>query len=257
MIHLAVALTCWLALAPVGMTKDAPSEQAIYDETGNLKPEIHAAAEAVLSEHHKSTGQQIAVGIYRDTGSQTLPAFAREALNAAQLEQEGKGEGLILVVDWKNRRGRIEVTRPLEAVISDEQAQTILRQYVTPWLKAGDLNHAIAAFSIEALSLLGSPSIQEGRAQKRIREAGIDLDALAPSPLAEPIATGPIWIAWLLAGLALLGIAWSRALAADAHFTSSGWYRPSPWKMELQYWASFFKSRNGAVPTGGEAFGDW
>jgi hypothetical protein len=98
-----------------------------------------------------------------------------------------------------------------------------------------------------------SPLISDGQAEKQLRAGGFKGAFSAREWSGEPVVRGG-WILFLL-GLAVLAAALYFVTAAEAHFTSSGWFRPSPWRWAR--WKSELWNPKSARQSLGGAHGNW
>lgn len=74
------------------------------------------------------TGVQVALLIVHGTGSVGFEQYANDAANALKVGTSGNG-GIVFLMDNKERKARLEVSRDLEGVIPDIMAKRILVQF--------------------------------------------------------------------------------------------------------------------------------
>src|SRR5207248_6577093 len=69
--------------------------------------------------------------------------------------QKGKDNGVLLLIAYDDHKLRIEVGRGLEGTLTDLQSGRIIREELTPRLRAGDVGGAIEAGTTAIRAALG------------------------------------------------------------------------------------------------------
>jgi uncharacterized protein len=78
--------------------------------------------------------------------------------------QEGKDNGVLLIVAPTERKVRIEVGYGLEGTLTDALSKTIIEQEITPRFKRGDMGEGIVAGTDAILAVLGGEYTPPARA---------------------------------------------------------------------------------------------
>jgi uncharacterized membrane protein YgcG len=149
----------------------------------------------------------VIVGIFKGTEGAGPDSYTARVFNEWKLSRDGNGA--LIAIYPKDREARLQTGYRLETVQLSREIRSELRSGNTP--------RAVALATIETLRGLSSPALQDSTAEQLLR--------LVPQKPSNGFG-----MAWLLlvVGLALLWVALSWLLAAEAHFTSAGWFRPLP-----------------------------
>jgi uncharacterized protein len=161
---LALALTAplWGGL-PAGVPT-APTDP-VMDLAGMMDAATAAQLNAELRRAHDAGGFQLAVLTLPSLDGQAIEEASIAVARAWGLGDKARGDGVLLVIAPKEHQLRIEVGSRLEGDLPDIACARIIREEMTPRLKAGDPNgavlagcSAIAAKLGVALSLPESPA---------------------------------------------------------------------------------------------------
>ncbi len=122
----------------------------VVDQAGMLSPAARRTLTERLQQLDSSDSTQIAILTMPDAEGQTIEMYAVEVFEKWQLGQEGKDNGILIVVLRDARELRIEVGYGLEGVITDLLAGRIVDNIMVPALRDGDTDRAF----IEAVDAL-------------------------------------------------------------------------------------------------------
>ena len=142
------------ALAAEVPIPPAPAEWAT-DTAGFLKPETIGSLNTRLKAYQKATGHQILVYVAPTTGATPLEDWTVRAATKWKAGRKGLDDGLMLFVFSQDHKLRIEVGYGLESAMPDATAAEIIRNTITPGLKAGDPDAAITAGVGRILATVG------------------------------------------------------------------------------------------------------
>lgn len=151
--------------------QDMPASYVV-DDAGIIDDSVEHRLNGHLQELEQKTGAQMIVLTVKSTGGVPIEEYALDKAEAWRLGQQGKDNGLLMVVAVNDRRYRIEVGYGLESIIPDSLAGTIARQYLLPAFKEGDYTQGIYATSVALIQtiarasnvqLTGMPAIQAVR----------------------------------------------------------------------------------------------
>ncbi len=115
----------------------------VNDTAAVLSGSMRDAVTALLREHKRKTGNQIAVLTVPSLDGENIEEYAVDVFEHWKLGQKGKDNGVLLVIATKDRKMRIEVGYGLEPTLTDALSGRIIRQVITPRFKAGDFNNGI------------------------------------------------------------------------------------------------------------------
>ncbi len=121
----------------------------------------HAAVKRLdekLATYRKCSTNHVVVFIASSLEGATIEDAANATFNTWKIGDAKKDNGVLLVIAPNERKVRIEVGRGLEGKLTDLQSNDILRQHVSPHLKADDFESAVddGTTAIGALSGSGS-----------------------------------------------------------------------------------------------------
>jgi uncharacterized protein len=133
-----------LAAAPVAQAPvpPAPTRWAT-DTAGFMSPSAVQAADRILEDFERSTGNQVLVWIGDTTGDMPLEDWTIRAFERWKVGRTGLDNGLVLFVFAGDRKARIEVGYGLEEKVPDIIASRILNDAVIPKIRTGDRDGAI------------------------------------------------------------------------------------------------------------------
>lgn len=104
----------------------------VVDTTGVLSLPMKARVEAELRDYARRTTNQVAVAIVQSLDGETVEDYARELFNEWGIGTKAKNNGVLLLIALDDRADRVQVGYGLEAVLTDEAAQGVLDDVVTP-----------------------------------------------------------------------------------------------------------------------------
>jgi uncharacterized protein len=146
-----VLLACALVCLPLVAARaaevpipPAPTRWAT-DTAGFMSPQALQAADRILENFERATGNQVLVWIGETTGDAVLEDWTIRAFERWKVGRKGLDNGLILFVFAKDRRARVEVGYGLEGQVPDVIASRILNDVIIPKIVAGDRDGAVQA----------------------------------------------------------------------------------------------------------------
>lgn len=177
MLAAAVLVAAAVAGAPI---PPAPAHHA-EDHAGFVSPQTLAAVDAKLAAYEAQTGHQVVVWIGTTLGGAPLDDWAVRTFAQWKLGRAGHDDGLAMFVLADDRQVDIEVGYGLESRVPDATAARIIRDVVTPKLRAGDRDGAIIAGVDATLAAI------EGTAWT--------------APTASPAPPEVPWTTWVFGGI--------------------------------------------------------
>lgn len=142
-----------LILAATVAIPPAPTTY-VTDNAHALSASASSALESELGNFEKKTGDQVIVYIDQTTGDQSLEAWTVNAAQKWGVGKKGKDNGAVLFVFMKDHKLRIEVGYGLEAILTDAETSSIIRNTISPRMKSGDVDQAITAGVNDMLSAI-------------------------------------------------------------------------------------------------------
>jgi uncharacterized membrane protein YgcG len=198
----------------------------VIDEPKALPPATLSAIQRLLTEHDRVNDEQIGLAIFSSAGGEDPEAFAARAFNEWKVGQRGKDNGALVSIFVEERSVVLNEGAGLEAALGEEQRSEITGK-ARSQLRRGDAARAAALGVLGVLEALGSPLMSSGNATGLLQFGGMG-DALVEETAPEDSSYG--WWLWFALGSIFLGGVFFLMTSADAHFTSGGWFRPSPWR---------------------------
>jgi uncharacterized protein len=187
---LALMMLFGIATAANGAEIPVPHAPARWatDTAGFLKPQTVAALDARLSAYQGATGHQVLVYVTPTTGDTPTEDWTVRAFARWKVGRKGLDDGLILFLFPRDRNVRIEVGYGLEQRIPDATAARIIRDTITPPLRAGRPDDAVLAGVDAVLGALGG---EAGSASGNGGKAGAADAVDAPRPYVAPVRRAP------------------------------------------------------------------
>lgn len=147
------ALMMWLAvLLCMAMPISAYAEPTfpqltgrIVDEAGLLTPEARAAIEAKLTALEQKSTDQLAVVTVRSLQDYPIEDYGYQLGRKWGIGQQGKNNGVLLIVAPNERKVRIEVGRGLEPILTDAMSKLIIENAILPEFRRGNFSGGIEA----------------------------------------------------------------------------------------------------------------
>ncbi len=133
----------------------------VNDFAGVMDQGTAASLNSAISSFNRQTGIQIAVVTVKDIGDMDIDDYANRLFQQWGVGVKGLDNGVMLIAAMKEKRVRIEVGYGLEPGFTDEQAGSIIRNYIVPSFKAGQFSQGLAAGTLQIIKTL-SDSINQG-----------------------------------------------------------------------------------------------
>jgi len=152
-LHLLLGLTLLAVGVPAAVATVAipPLTGRVVDAAAMLSPRAEQAIDRELAQLEQSDSTQVVVLTLATLAGEDLESFAlRVAHDTYHLGQQGKDNGVLLLVVRDDHQIRIEVGRGLEGVLTDLLAGRIIDRVMTPRFRAGDFAGGIKA-GVEAI----------------------------------------------------------------------------------------------------------
>src|ERR1700686_2143708 len=138
----------------------ASPTQWVTDTAGFLSPQTVDQLNTRLRSYEKKTGHQVLVYVAPTTGQTPLEDWTVRAFKAWKVGRKGLDDGLVLFIFPSDRKLRIEVGYGLESTVPDATAARIIRDTITPEIRAGHPDQAVVAGVDRILGTIGGEAPQ-------------------------------------------------------------------------------------------------
>lgn len=145
--HVLLLLLVALLTAPSSVSARAvpPLTARVQDEAELLSPALRQRIDGMLFAYQQQTGHQLAVLTVRSLEGDSLEEFSVRVVEAWQLGDKQRDDGVLLLVAVAERKLRIEVGYGLEGELPDVVASRIIREVITPAFRRGEPEAGILA----------------------------------------------------------------------------------------------------------------
>ncbi len=109
-----------------------------------LSAETQQRLEQKLAAFERETSNQVAVLTVPTLEGDDIDQFAIRVADAWKIGQEGRDNGVLLILAPAERKVRIEVGMGLQGVLPDVTASRIIRDTMRPYLKSNDFDQGIS-----------------------------------------------------------------------------------------------------------------
>ncbi len=145
---LALVLTVLITGTAPGHAADPVFPQLtgrIVDQAGLLTPEDEAELTATLQSLEGTSSDQLAIVTLPSLQGFTIEDFGYKLGRHWGIGQEGKDNGVLLIVAPNERKVRIEVGKRLEPIMTDAMSRIIIENAILPGFRRGDFAGGIRA----------------------------------------------------------------------------------------------------------------
>ena len=115
----------------------------VVDDAEILSPATRERLAAALKSHEEKTTNQVAVLTVPTIGQESIEEYATRVFEQWKLGQQGKDNGVLVIVVPKDRKMRIEVGYGLEGTLTDAISSRIIRNEMTPQFKSGNYDGGV------------------------------------------------------------------------------------------------------------------
>lgn len=140
----ALALVAFTVLAAAAPVPPAPTRW-VEDHAAFLSTTTRTTLDARLESYERATGHQVVVWIGKTIENAPLDDWAVRTFRDWKIGRKGHDDGIAMFVLADDRKIDIEVGYGLEDKVPDAVASRIIREVMTPRLRAGDRDGAITA----------------------------------------------------------------------------------------------------------------
>lgn len=117
----------------------------VNDYAGMMSDGVRAQLENTLRDFEQTDSTQIVILTIPSLEDETLEEFSMKVAESWKIGQQGRDNGIILLVARQERRVRIEVGRGLEGRMTDLMAGRIIDLVIAPHFRRGDFDGGFVA----------------------------------------------------------------------------------------------------------------
>lgn len=131
---------------PAGAARFEPPPLSghVVDPGATLSAEQRLAIDRKLEAFREQTGYAVVAFVVPSLEGNTIEDVAYETFNAWKIGDEKADNGVLLVLAPNDRKSRIETGKGVGGDLTDLESIEILRSYVTPAMKDGDIPRAVS-----------------------------------------------------------------------------------------------------------------
>ncbi len=127
----------------------------VHDDAQVLTQETVDYLENYLEVYEDSTSNQVAILIIKSLDGEAIEDYSIRLAEKWKLGQEGKDNGVLLLIAVDDRKMRIEVGYGLEGVLTDLICQRIIRNEMAPNFRKDDYNAGVSAAVKAIIAAIG------------------------------------------------------------------------------------------------------
>lgn len=172
-----IVVVALLSLARPAVAQEYPPFSSyVVDAAGVVPDDVERSLVATLRDYQVRTTNQVAVAVVRTTGGRPIEDYSLGLANTWGLGQQGKNNGVLVLIAYDDRRLRIEVGLGLESVLTDQAAAGIIDGGMVPRMRQGDVGGAVVFATESIRRVLGDP----------VSVAAVPAQPVVPAPQPAP-----------------------------------------------------------------------
>jgi uncharacterized protein len=161
-----IVLLC--PLPGLASTPEVPHLSAyVTDISGTLSSSTISALNRILRQFEDSTSTQVVVLMMPTIGDEPLEDFSLKVVETNKIGQQGKDNGVLLLVAKNDRKIRIETGYGVEGALPDALAGLIINREITPRFRQGDYDGGIVAGANAIMLAVKNEYTAEPRKQRK------------------------------------------------------------------------------------------
>ncbi|HEY5258620.1 MAG TPA: TPM domain-containing protein [Candidatus Baltobacteraceae bacterium] len=201
-----------VAVAAPPQYPPAPT-QYVTDTAGALDASTIASLDAQLQDFQAKTGHHVLVWIGQTTGGDAIEDWTIGATQAWKLDKPGKSDSAVLFLFMTDHAMRIEVGYSLEPTLTDAISSQIIRNTMTPKLRAGDVDGAVTD-GVGQMLVTIAPSYAA-----QMKNAPPPVQTAAPGDDASP---WPFFIGFLILSMVIVSLLRSMHRGKHGYWLAAG-----------------------------------
>lgn len=145
----------------------------VTDLTQSLSASDVSRIEASLANLEQLKGAQVAVLIVNTTSPEVAADYSLRVVEKWKLGRVGIDDGVLLLIAIKDRKMRIEVGYGLEGAITDLSSGRIIKEYIAPEFRKGNIAAGVEAGLTQIIKLINGeplpePTTSQGRSDEDV-----------------------------------------------------------------------------------------
>lgn len=231
-----LAFLCMLPVCAEGVyaPEDIPNVQKgdsrryVSDPAGLLSPAALAEADRTLAAIRSNTTAEGVAVVVPSIGDLSPTEFCEEIFSSWGIGKKDKDNGFILLVATEDRRAWIQTGYGLEGVLTDADCSTLLREYMVPYMKKGQLGEGVNATLSAIQKVLQNPEAMEEIRSGQREYAGGEIQTISSDAIWEFAGWVGVLIFILAGGYFFITV---RNLKGKAHYEKALAWRKTLWPM--------------------------
>jgi uncharacterized protein len=142
-----IVITGWIVLISFlfSYAQQVPEHngQWVVDNANMLSEQTESTITALLRAHQDSTSNQVVVLTITSLEGGSLEEFGNRVFNTWKIGQEGRDNGVLLLIAKEDRKVRIEVGYGLEGYLTDLESADIIDHVIIPEFKKGNFDQGV------------------------------------------------------------------------------------------------------------------
>lgn len=151
------------AVTPAEMpnVQEKDRRQFVSDPMGLLSPSITREVNETILAMKERTTAEMAVAIVPDLGDMDIETYSEKLFTLWGIGKADKHNGVLLLISPGSRKARIQTGYGAEGVLPDMVCDRIIRQYIIPEMKVGNLDGAVIGATGAICKVLEDPAYAE------------------------------------------------------------------------------------------------
>ena len=169
--------------------------QYIADPENLLSPQTRNAVNRQLAAVREQTTAEVGVAIVPDLGDMEVEDFSNRLYDRWKIGKKDKSNGVLLIISPGSRQARIQTGYGTEGVITDADADLIMRHQIIPAMRQGDLDGAVEGAVSDISRMLTDPKYAD---ELRSAQNGYGSGELLSETDKQAIKSTLSWLATIL-----------------------------------------------------------
>lgn len=147
------------AAAFAGEPQFPPLTGRVVDDAGIISDATQRQLDSMLAAHERATGEQLVVVTLKSLQGYSIEDFGYRLGRHWGIGQEGKNNGVLLIVAPHEHKVRIEIGYGLEGKLTDAASSVIIDRDLLPGFRRGDFNAGVLAGAGSILRVLSGDAV--------------------------------------------------------------------------------------------------
>ena len=149
-----------LPLAVFAYSSPGKSIGFVNDFADIMNSEIRASLESKLQKLSTEKGIQVAVVTVRTIGDETIESYATKLFEEWGIGNKENDSGVLLLIAMTEKKIKIETGYGVEHIITDLQAGSIIRDYISPQFKSRNYDVGIENGVEQIINIVSDPKYE-------------------------------------------------------------------------------------------------